>query len=179
MAIVDSGAATSVMTSELQKELGIRIIDKSKAVFIIANGQNVAALGKAIVEMEIGGKIIKLEVQIIESKKKELLIGNKLFAKRKGNIDYENKELRLKFGNELVIIPIYFEKGDMESEEEDNESENEYENNNEYDEVEEQELFEENVEKYNNEYDNEHDDEFRDEYEEFDRNSAYYLATLI
>ena len=169
MAIVDSGAATNIMTSRLQRELGIKIIDKSNAVFTIANGKKVAALGKARVKINIAGKLIPIEVQIIESGKRDLLLGMRMLTKSKGIIDLEEKELRMKFGKERVAIPIYFEKNEKFTREElveESESENEYER------TREQELYEENYEEYESEG-------YSDEYEEYDRNSAYYLAELI
>ena len=160
MAIVDSGAATNIMTSKLQKELNIKIIDKSKTVFTI--GEKVAALGKAVIEMEIGEKIINVEVQIIESKKRDFIMGTKLFAKAKGNINFENKRLWLMIKGKEISVPIYFEKQKKSNESKENNENNEYES------MEEQELYEENSEESENE-----------EYEEFDRNSAYYLAELL
>ena len=166
MAIVDSGAATNIMTSKLQKELGIKIIDKSNAVFTIANGKRVAALGKAKVKISIAGKMIKVEVQIIESEKRDFLFGTRMLARSEGVIDFGNKELRMKLGNEEIAVPIYFEKRVEFEEEYREESENE--NENEYEEIIEQELYEEESEEYDSE-----------EYEKYDKSSAYYLAELI
>jgi Aspartyl protease len=178
MAIVDSGAATNIMTSKLQKELNVRIIDKSKTVFTIANGEKVAALGKAVIEMEIGEKVMNVEVQIIESKKRDFILGTKLFAETKGNIDFENKRLWLIIEGKEVSVPIYFEKqrkdvriGENNNEENNENEENEYEEN-EYESNEEQELYEEDSEEGDNENDNE-------ENEMYDKSSAYYLAELL
>ena len=127
-----------------------------------------AALGKAVIEMEIGEKMIKVEVQIIESKKRDFIMGTKLFAKAKGNIDFENKRLWLMIKGKEISVPIYFEKQKKSNENSENNENNEYES------MEEQELYEENSEESENE--EEYEDE---EYEEFDRNSAYYLAELL
>lgn len=171
IAIVDSGAATGIITNTLQKQLGVKIIDASNAVFTIANGIKVAALGKTKIELEIGGKKINTEFEVIESPKKDLILGTTMFAELKGKIDFEKKELRMIINNELITIPINFEKQQKMKEE-----------NNEdiYEETNEQELYEESSESEEeifDESDSESEKEF--ENEEYEKNSAYYLAELI
>src|SRR5579862_3459909 len=161
MAIVNSRAATNIMTSKLQKELNIKIIDKSNTVFTIANRKRVAALGKAVIQMEIGEKVMNVEVQIIKSRKRDFIMGIKLFAKARGNIDFENKRLWLIIEGKETSVPIYFEKQEKNVEFEGDNNEN---NENRY---EEQELYEENSEESDSE------EEYDEAYEEFDKNSAY------
>ena len=55
--IVDSGAATNIITNKLRKKLGIKIEEPSKTIFTMANGKKTASLGKTRIEIEVEDKI--------------------------------------------------------------------------------------------------------------------------
>ena len=159
-AIIDSGAATSIITKGLQEELGLKIEKGSKARFTIANGLVVPAIGELMIEIEIEKEKIPMEVQVIDSRKKDLIIGTKFLAEMKGVIDFDTKELRIKRKEKEIKARIFFNKKKYEIYKEimDEEYEKELE--------EEQELYE--------------DDEWEDEfYDEYDGNPAYYLAEML
>jgi Aspartyl protease len=163
-AIPDTGAATCIITKSLIKDLGLRIIDASNARFNIANGQSVAALGKVMVEMEIEGKKIKEEMDVIDSKRKDLILGTELLAKTQGEIDYENRELRMNIGNKRISTPIYFLRQEKEEDSEEEETDNDN-----YEEVENKDLYEQESE----------DSDEEIEYEQESKSAAYYLTELI
>ena len=94
-AVVDSGASTNIMTQKLQELLEIEISEESNVTFIVADGKRVPALGKAQVEINLEGKSIPIKVHIIESGKRELILGNEFLLEKKGNIDYKTKLLTI------------------------------------------------------------------------------------
>ena len=125
-AVVDTGAATSIMTSSLLRQLNLEIEESSKTRFIIANGERQASLGKTEIEIEINDWIIPMTVEIIENKKKELLLGTKFLAEMKGLIDLEEQTMTLKIDDQDISIPIYYlQKQLKEDEIEDDTSESE------------------------------------------------------
>jgi len=151
-AIVDSGAATNIISSKLLQDLNLENIRKSDATFVIANGETVAALGKVALKIEIAQHELEVEAQVIDSNRKTFIIGTGLIRQLKANIDYDKNELRMSINNEKITIPIYCIRDEnmLNSDEESD-----------------QELYEELEESENEE-----------EYEEYEKNSAYYLASL-
>src|ERR1700742_1485760 len=148
-ALVDTGAGPSVITNELRKELNIPITKKSNVVLTIADGKNIASLGIAEIEIEINEELgIILEVEVIDSKRKDLILGTDLL--KYGIINMKEGLLTIELNNEIYEIPIdfkgkknvNFEESDSESDgnsediedinndsSEESESENEYEDN--------------------------------------------------
>ena len=95
--IVDSGAATNIITNKLRRRLGIKINEPSKAIFTLANGKRTTSLGKTEVIVELEENIrIPIKVQVIESQDEDLILGTELFVKMKGKIEFKRK----------VIIPV-------------------------------------------------------------------------
>ena len=74
--VIDSGAATNIITNKLRKRLGIEIEKSSKTVFTIANGKKIPSLGETEIIIEISEQIeIPVKVQVIDSEKKDLILG--------------------------------------------------------------------------------------------------------
>ena len=117
-AIVDTGAATNIITNKLRKRLNIPIREGSNAIFSMANGNKVTPLGKVRVEVEIDeDMIVPIIAHVIESGKEDLLLGSEWFADMKGNIDFDKKKLTIKHKDEKIEIPIHFTRNeDSESE---------------------------------------------------------------
>jgi gag-polyprotein putative aspartyl protease len=107
-AIIDTGAATNIVTTTLLNILKISIHRSSETRFIIANGTKQASLGKSDIEIELGDWIIPVEVEIIDSNKKEILLGTKFLSELKGNIDLKDKTLTLRVNDEITKIPIWY-----------------------------------------------------------------------
>jgi hypothetical protein len=155
-AIIDTGAATNIITTSLLNKLQIPIHRSSGTRFIIANGNKQASLGKSDIEIEIDEWIIPVEVEVIESDKKEMLLGTKFLVEMEGKIDLELKTLSIRIENEIINIPIWYTQKEIQPIEEldeyiDSESSDEYEETN--DEVEVQivqELFDSDDEDFEN-----------------------------
>ncbi|CAG8779135.1 10492_t:CDS:1, partial [Rhizophagus irregularis] len=62
---------------------------------------------------------------VIDSKQKEMIIGNDLLDKWNANINYKEKVLELENDEEIIDIPVWYIKQVEESEESDYESESE------------------------------------------------------
>ena len=156
-AIIDTGAATNIITTTLLNTLQIPIHKSSETRFVMANGDKQASLGKSDIEVELESWNIPIEVEIIESNKKEILLGTKFLAELEGKIDLKAKILTLKINNETIKIPIWYTQKEMQminepEEYSDSEDSDEYEKTN--DELEVQiihELFDSDNEDFENE----------------------------
>jgi hypothetical protein len=111
--IINTGAATNVITNKLRKELNIPIQRKSNVRFILADGNKVAALGRTKIEVQVNNKELPIEVEIIDSKEKYIILGNDILKKWNANIDFEEKILEITSNNKKIIIPIEYEKNKM------------------------------------------------------------------
>ena len=123
--VVDSGAAISIITDKLRKELKLPITDKSNITCTLANGGRIASLGKTGTEIIIGGIIVPIVLDVIESKQKEIIIGNDSLDEWNAVINYKDKTLELDDNEEIVIIPVWYFKKRDENEEYESESETE------------------------------------------------------
>jgi hypothetical protein len=145
-AIIDTGAATNIISNKLLNKLGLEIQESSGTRFTIANGEKAASLGKTEIEIEIGDWIIPITVEVIESRNKDLLIiGTKMLAEYKGNINLKQKIMTLKDDEEQIEVPIYYTNLQpiIEEDTEDEESENEEEFPEEFEDI--QEEIEANI----------------------------------
>jgi len=121
--IVDSGAAISVITEPLRKELKLPIGEKSDITCTLANGGKIASLGKVNTEIEIDEQLIKpIVLNVIESKQAEIIIGNDLLGEWNANINYNDEILEIQYGEEIVDIPIWYVKRLEDSDESEYES---------------------------------------------------------
>ena len=117
--VIDSGAATNIITNKLRKELGIEIEKSSKTVFKIADGKKVPSLGETEIIIEISEQIeIPIKVQVIDSKEKDLILGTTFLQSTKGIIDFGERKLKIKYNGKQIKIPIYYlQENDNESSE--------------------------------------------------------------
>jgi hypothetical protein len=140
------------MSKELMKKLGLEI-KESRVRFTIANGKTIPSLGQTIAELEIGRERFPTKIEIIDSRKQDLILGSDFYVRNKGKIDYENKRLILKIGEKEIELPIYYSEKEIIEEqlsEEDNESDFDDEFEEETEEMEwYNEEYEENDEEYN------------------------------
>jgi hypothetical protein len=128
-AIIDTGAAVSVITDKLRRKLNIPIFGKSKFRCTIANGQKIAALGKANITIRYKDELeIIREIEVIESKEEDLILGNDIWKLFKTKINYEEEIMEVEEEGETIIIPIRYEREIIYESEE---SEDEYESNDE------------------------------------------------
>ena len=71
IAVLDSGAAVSIIIAKLMRKLGLRIDRDSKTIVVTANGAREKALGTIInVKITFQNIAILIDLQVIESKMK-------------------------------------------------------------------------------------------------------------
>src|SRR5260364_235263 len=82
VAILDSGAAVSIITKKLMDKIGLEIDQPSRTVVVTANGNRTKALGIVTnVKITIQDLIIPIRLQVIESQEETLLLGTDWFSK--------------------------------------------------------------------------------------------------
>ncbi|GBC45259.2 ribonuclease H-like domain-containing protein [Rhizophagus irregularis DAOM 181602=DAOM 197198] len=108
-ALVDTGAGPSTIMNKLRKELNIPIIKKSNVILTIADGKSIASLGIAEIDIEIDDELgLTLEVEVIDSKRKDLILGTDIL--KHGIIDMKEQLLVVELDGEIYEIPIDYEK---------------------------------------------------------------------
>jgi hypothetical protein len=108
-AIIDTGAAISVITKALLDDLQVEIKESSNSRLVGFDGNKSISLGKSEIEIELGNWIIPTIVEVVDSNKRDLIIGTKSLAGMDANIDLKEKKMTLKVNNEDTIeIPIYY-----------------------------------------------------------------------
>ena len=106
-AVIDTGAAANVISKPLLDKLDLEIQKKSNATFTLANGEKQASLGKATIEIETEDWNIPIKVDVIDSKRKELILGMPMLHELRGKIDIDKGKMVLTINNEEIELPIY------------------------------------------------------------------------
>ncbi len=100
----------NIITDTLRKKLGVIINRPSNTIFTMANGGKAPSLGRAEIIIEIEDEEIPVEVQVIDSRSEDLLLGNEIFRKLKVVIDYNKKIMTIKHNHKKYEVPIFFTK---------------------------------------------------------------------
>ena len=109
-AIIDTGAAVSIMTRSLMKKLNLKIEEASNIIVMIANRKRERALGLIRdVPIVVQGILIPITLQIIESTNDTLLLGTDWCRMTKANIDFESEEMQIKYRGRVTNVTISFE----------------------------------------------------------------------
>ena len=110
--MIDTGAAISAISDKLRRKLGVSINEKSNVRCILANGNKIASLGKATIEVELTEEVfVPLRVEVIDSNIDEVIIGNDMLEKMNVDISFRDKIMTLKDEeNRDIIIPVEFTK---------------------------------------------------------------------
>jgi gag-polyprotein putative aspartyl protease len=108
-AIIDTGAAISVITKTLLNDLQMEIKESSNSRLVGFDGNKSTSLGKSEIEIELQNWLIPITVEVIDSNKRDLIIGTKSLVGMDANIDLKENKLTLKVNDEDTIeIPIYY-----------------------------------------------------------------------
>ncbi|CAG8615566.1 11185_t:CDS:2 [Acaulospora morrowiae] len=103
VAVLDSGAAVSIMSKKLLTKLGLRITEPSSAVVVTANGTRERTLGKIRdVALELGGIIIPTDFQVIESTDEMMLLGMSWFKKLRARLHFDEQKLFITYDGEII-----------------------------------------------------------------------------
>ena len=110
-AIVNSGAATSIITKFLLDQLGLTIGRPSKLIVVTANGARTKSLGVATqVPITIGKMNILTSFQVLESRDEILILGNEWLQKNQAIMNWKQSTLILQDGQRISRIPVTFTK---------------------------------------------------------------------
>ena len=107
IAVLDSGAAVSIITNKLMKKIGLKIKDSSNVFVVTANGTKTRALGK-IPDLQIALQTLAVPItlQVIESSEDTLLLGTDWFHKTNANLNFGTNTIKLQYEDKVVTIPI-------------------------------------------------------------------------
>jgi len=109
-AIIDTGASVSVISNKLRKELEIPVERKSKEVLVAANGEKIVVIEETTIEIEIGERMMFIEVRVVESRDDILIIGMNTLEKLEAKINIEKSLISGIIKGEEIIISIEFKK---------------------------------------------------------------------
>jgi len=110
-AVVDSGAASSIMTKKLMKTLGFQIDRPSSMVVITANGTKVRSLGEIkSLPLVIGTLKVNTPVQVLDSADEVFILGNDWLKHMKALLDWENGKLTIQGKGKIVTVPVKYTK---------------------------------------------------------------------
>ncbi|CAG8728294.1 8898_t:CDS:1 [Acaulospora morrowiae] len=146
VAVLDSGAAVSIMSKKLLTKLRLQISEPSNAVVVTANGTRERALGKLKnVALQLGRITVPTDFQVIESTEEMMLLGMSWFKKLCAHLYFDEQKLIITHGGESIELPIHQEK-EIKIEEPEEEEEEDYEEDDYFNTYEEEDLDE--VESY-------------------------------
>jgi hypothetical protein len=110
-AIIDSGAATSIITKTLLDRLGYEINRPSKLIVVTANGSRTRSLGIVDNIPVILGKIeIRTSFQVLESRDEVLILGNDWLKFADADMSWRQSTLTIRKNGITVKAPITFTK---------------------------------------------------------------------
>src|SRR5947208_3578839 len=118
-AIVDSGAATSLISKPLMKKLGLQPNKSSNMIIVNVNGNSTRIIGE-ITDLSISINYLKVpaNVAVIEHKDDLFILGNEWLNRSNANIDYKGRLLTIHYKGRKEKVPIsYFSEGELEEEE--------------------------------------------------------------
>jgi len=131
-ATIDSGAATSVITSKLMKRLKEEIDSPSKIIITTITGDSKRSLGViSDLRIKVNGTLTPIDVEVIEEPKVEkLILGNDYLSMVNANMKYHDMKVVLypKTQSRLELdVDFYCNESDPEDNTSDEETETEYE----------------------------------------------------
>ncbi|CAG8781668.1 772_t:CDS:1, partial [Acaulospora morrowiae] len=107
VAVLDTGAAVSIITKRLADKLRLTINEKSTSVVVTANRTRERTLGKIKdVGITIQGVTIPVKLRVIESRDETLLLGTDWFQKTKARIHFDEQKIFLRYQGKELEIPI-------------------------------------------------------------------------
>src|SRR5688572_20674369 len=200
-AVLDSGAAVSIITKSLKNKLGLTINRSLNVIVITANGTRQRALGQIdSVNIAVQNLLVPMKLLVIDSSDDNLLLGTDWFEKTRAQWNFGNRTLRLTYGDNETIVktthihnsPVFVESDEEQDEEEiqdelEKELEYEYEYEDDLDKVEtyfsETSDYWDEDQLYNNPWQSEKSNT-SDEYREVktcdtDENPALYLTETV
>ncbi|GET66602.1 enzymatic polyprotein, putative [Rhizophagus irregularis DAOM 181602=DAOM 197198] len=104
----DTGAAVNVITSQIMDEMDLKIEEPSTVRCVMINEDKLASRGTTTIYIQFGDKEIPIKVEIIDSGKNEIVLGNGVLDMFKANIDYTDKTIIIRMNDETMDIPVKY-----------------------------------------------------------------------
>ncbi|GET65667.1 hypothetical protein PTSG_12973 [Rhizophagus irregularis DAOM 181602=DAOM 197198] len=104
----DTGAAVSVITSQIMDEMDLKIEEPSTVRCVMINEDKLASRGTTTIYIQFGDKEIPIKVEVIDSGKNEIVLGNGVLDMFKANIDYTDKTIIIRMNDETMDIPVKY-----------------------------------------------------------------------
>lgn len=104
----DTGAAVNVITSQIMDEMDLKIEEPSTVRCVMINEDKLASRGITTIYIQFGDKEIPIRVEVIDSGKNEIGLGNGVLDIFKANIDYTDKTIILRIDDETMDIPVKY-----------------------------------------------------------------------
>jgi hypothetical protein len=104
-AVLDSGAAVSIITEKLRRQLGLKTETPSNIIVITANGTKQRALGEIhSVGIAVKNLLIPMKLRVIDSTESNLLLGTDFFEKTQAQWDFKTCNIKLRYEGQEVDI---------------------------------------------------------------------------
>ncbi|PKC00129.1 hypothetical protein RhiirA5_403357 [Rhizophagus irregularis] len=107
--IIDSGAAGSIVSCQLLKDLKIPIDRPSTTMMINVNGERKRPLGEVLnFPITIQDITVPINVVVTEAESYAAIVGNDWLSKVRANIDYESSTMNLTWNKQTIGVPVEY-----------------------------------------------------------------------
>ena len=109
-AVIDSGAATSIITKKLMDKLGYKVDEPSKLVIVTADGSRIRSLGKITrVPLELEGEYIPTTFQVLDSTDDTLILGNDWLRRVQAVLNWRRETLTIRGADTPLTVMLPFQ----------------------------------------------------------------------
>ncbi|PKB97166.1 hypothetical protein RhiirA5_384851, partial [Rhizophagus irregularis] len=107
--IIDSGAAGSIVSCQLLKDLKIPIDRPSTTMMINVNGERKRPLGEVLnFPITIQDVTVPINVVVTEAESYAAIVGNDWLSKVRANIDYESSTMNFTWNKRTIEVPVEY-----------------------------------------------------------------------
>ncbi|OMH83419.1 Retrovirus-related Pol polyprotein from transposon, partial [Zancudomyces culisetae] len=132
-AVIDTGAACSVISPTLVESLDLPVCTEKDLVIITADGKKHSITGKVLgLPINIANNIFTVDALIMPNRKNEIILGTDWCKSHSVNIDLARNMLTLPIETNNIVLPFYTEQQVVECNRMDSSSEEEDSSDNEY-----------------------------------------------
>jgi hypothetical protein len=118
-AIVDSGAAGTILSRHAMEQIGYQIEETTNRNIISANGNRNKTLGKIKdLPIQIEDNVIPIDVEVMETNAYNILIGNDWLSKADATYNWKNHQLTVNWRNKTTEVYATYAREENDSEEE-------------------------------------------------------------
>ncbi|CAG8762395.1 19509_t:CDS:2, partial [Rhizophagus irregularis] len=92
----------------IMDEMDLKIEEPSTVRCVMINEDKLASRGTTTIYIQFGDKEIPIKVEVIDSGKNEIVLGNGVLDMFKANIDYTDKTIIIRMNDETMDIPVKY-----------------------------------------------------------------------